>query len=82
MADDMTKDQLHDHLEHVVSDTGDEKQNYSRIDAEVAQYTSTTKIVVDEATNKRLKRQIDKRVLSIMIFTYFLQALDKGLLAL
>jgi MFS family permease len=28
--------------------------------------------------NSRLKRLVDRRVLSIMIFTYFLQALDKG----
>ena len=28
--------------------------------------------------DKRLRRLIDRRVLIVMIFTYFLQALDKG----
>lgn len=41
-------------------------------------YTSRGQVEVDEATNKRLKRLIDKRVLVIMICTYFLQALEKG----
>ena len=49
-----------------------------RVDPELAKYASQKAIVIDEATNARLKRMIDKRVLSIMIFTYFLQALDKG----
>jgi hypothetical protein len=38
-------------------------------------------IDISPEDNKRLKRNIDKRVLSIMIFTYFLQALDKGTLS-
>ena len=33
---------------------------------------------VSEEDNKRLKKMIDRRVLVIMILTYFLQALDKG----
>jgi hypothetical protein len=35
-------------------------------------------VVVSEADDKRLKKMIDRRVLVIMILTYFLQALDKG----
>jgi hypothetical protein len=35
-------------------------------------------VVVSEEDNKRLKKMIDRRVLVIMILTYFLQALDKG----
>lgn len=53
----------------------------SRVDGEVAKYASEKAIHIDEATDKRLKRMIDKRVLTIMIFTYFLQALDKGTLS-
>jgi hypothetical protein len=52
--------------------------NYDLIDKEVAQYASETIVEIDEETNKRLKRLIDKRVLFVMIFTYFIQALDKG----
>lgn len=52
--------------------------NYDRIDKELAQYASATKIEITPEEDKRLKRMIDRRVLSIMIFTYFLQALDKG----
>lgn len=53
----------------------------SRIDDEVAKYASDKAVHIDEATDKRLKRLVDKRVLTIMIFTYFLQALDKGTLS-
>jgi tRNA 2-selenouridine synthase SelU len=52
--------------------------NYDLVDREVAQYASETIIEIDEATNKRLKRLIDKRILTVMVFTYFIQALDKG----
>lgn len=49
-----------------------------RVDPELAKYAAEKAVVIDEATDKRLKKLIDKRVLSIMIVTYFLQALDKG----
>lgn len=52
--------------------------DYGRVDKEVAKYASAVAIEISPSENKRLKRQVDKRVLSIMIFTYFLQALDKG----
>lgn len=55
--------------------------NFDRVDAEVAKYTEGHAIEIDEATNKRLKRMIDFRVLTVMVFTYFLQALDKGTLS-
>jgi hypothetical protein len=42
------------------------------------QYASDVAIHISPEENSRLKRLIDKRVLSIMVFTYFLQALDKG----
>ncbi|KAL2848228.1 major facilitator superfamily domain-containing protein [Aspergillus pseudodeflectus] len=50
----------------------------TRVDKEIAQYAGGEAIVIDEATNKRLRKMIDRRVLVIMICTYFLQALDKG----
>lgn len=66
--------------------TGDEKivvegLDKSRVDGEVAKYASDKAVHIDEKTEKRLKRLIDRRVLTIMIFTYFLQALDKGTLS-
>ncbi|CAI6335658.1 unnamed protein product [Periconia digitata] len=67
-------------MERVVSG-GDEKgdhMNYNRVDDEVAKYVNATAIEISEEENKRLKKLIDRRVLPIMVFTYFLQALDKG----
>ncbi|KAF9634937.1 Major facilitator superfamily [Lasiodiplodia theobromae] len=50
-------------------------------DAEVDQYAQeTAHLHIDAATNKRLFRKINKRVLAIMLGTYFCQALDKGTL--
>lgn len=53
-------------------------QNYGKIDKELAQYVSDTRIEISEEEDNRLRRLIDKRVLTIMIATYFLQAIDKG----
>lgn len=56
----------------------DNNINDARVDREVAEYAGAERIVVDEKTSKRLKRMIDRRVLCIMVVTYFMQALDKG----
>ena len=69
------------HVERVLSPADDlqkEDMDFTRVDKEVQMYASRGQVEVDEATNKRLKRMIDRRVLVIMICTYFLQALDKG----
>lgn len=60
---------------------GKDQTDFNQVDDEVAKYTSDTRVVIDEATNKRLRKLIDRRVLAIMICTYFLQALDKGTLS-
>ena len=52
--------------------------NYERVDGEVARYADATGVALSEAEDARLKKLIDRRVLPIMVFTYFLQALDKG----
>lgn len=52
--------------------------DYDRVDNEVAKYADPTGVALSEEEDKRLKRLIDRRVLPIMVFTYFLQALDKG----
>jgi septin family protein len=54
--------------------------DYNRIDKEVAKYAdpNAEHIHISEEENTRLKKLIDKRILPIMMVTYFLQALDKG----
>ncbi|KAF1964691.1 MFS general substrate transporter [Bimuria novae-zelandiae CBS 107.79] len=68
-----------DNVERVLS-TNEKAEhiNYERIDNELAKYANAAAIEISPEENKRLKRMIDKRVLPIMVFTYFLQALDKG----
>jgi hypothetical protein len=70
-----------DGVERVLSPSDDIDKtymNYDRVDPDIAKYATANGIEVSEEESKRLKRMIDKRVLTIMVFTYFLQALDKG----
>ncbi|KAJ5469259.1 hypothetical protein N7539_008877 [Penicillium diatomitis] len=74
------KDNDISHMERVMSPDDDLKKDHmdkSRVDKEVQMY-STSRVVVSEEDSKRLKKLIDRRILVIMILTYFLQALDKG----
>ncbi|KAH8925564.1 MFS general substrate transporter [Atractiella rhizophila] len=52
------------------------------VDAEIAEFFAQNPhlagIVIDEAENKRLRWMIHKRVLVVMVVTYFAQTLDKG----
>lgn len=57
------------------------RTNHDLVDREVAKYATETAIDVDEATSKRLKRLIDKRVLVVMMVTYLIQTIDKGALS-
>ena len=52
--------------------------DYDRVDEEVAKYADAVGTEISEEENKRLKRMIDRRVLPVMVITYFLQSLDKG----
>jgi hypothetical protein len=70
-----------EHVELGYDDLKKDHMNYERVDSEVAKYASDIAIDISPEENSRLKRMVDKRVLSIMIFTYFLQALDKGTLS-
>lgn len=56
----------------------DAKPSLLKVDKDVLKYAAAEAVYIDEETNKRLKRKIDKRVLSIMVVTYCLQALDKS----
>lgn len=42
-------------------------QDYDRVDAEVAKYANGARIDISPEENKRLRRLIDKRVLTIMV---------------
>lgn len=68
------------HVERVLSPSDKLKApiDANRVDNEVLEYAARGQIEVDEAESRRLRRMIDRRVLVIMIVTYFLQALDKG----
>ncbi|KAK0709853.1 major facilitator superfamily domain-containing protein [Lasiosphaeria miniovina] len=55
-----------------------DRQVYERVDSEVAKYASDTAVYVSPEKSDQLRRMIDRRVLVIMISTYFLQAIDKG----
>lgn len=56
------------------------------IDTEVAQFfadtTNNKPVEIDDATNRRLRWLIHRRVLVVMVVTYFAQTLDKGYVAL
>ena len=54
---------------------------YDKVDKELAQYINAEAVEISDADNNRLRRMIDKRVLVIMIATYFIQAIDKGTLS-
>ena len=43
-----------------------------RVDLELAKYANNSQATISPEEDKRLKRLTDRRVLSIMIFTYFL----------
>lgn len=70
----------HVEIERVLSpdDTIKDHMNYDRVDKELAKYANAARIDITPEENKRLKKMIDRRVLAIMIITYFIQALDKG----
>ncbi|KAJ7781402.1 major facilitator superfamily domain-containing protein [Mycena metata] len=79
-----------DHIEDakdVGSFTSGDASNYGAhpagIDAEVAQFFAAQvhePVVIDEETNKRLRWMVHRRVLVVMVVTYFAQTLDKGTL--
>lgn len=87
IAPQSVKERKHDedavHIERVLSPADDsmrkvDHMDYDRVDDEVAKYANTELIEINEMESKRLKKMIDRRVLLIMVVTYFIQALDKG----
>ena len=47
--------------------------DYNRVDKEVAKYAEGAAIEFSKEESKRLRRMIDRRVLVVMVLTYFLQ---------
>ncbi|KAK5636908.1 hypothetical protein RRF57_012620 [Xylaria bambusicola] len=58
-----------------------DRTHIDRVDKEIAKYAAQSKIDISPEENVRLRKLIDRRVLVIMICTYFLQAIDKGTLS-
>ncbi|RYP46619.1 hypothetical protein DL768_007198 [Monosporascus sp. mg162] len=57
------------------------RMNYDKMDKELAKYAGDIRIDFTPEENIRLRKMIDKRVLLVMILTYFIQAIDKGTLS-
>ncbi|RYP22163.1 hypothetical protein DL765_001811 [Monosporascus sp. GIB2] len=57
------------------------RMNYDKMDKELAKYAGDMRIDFAPEENIRLRKLIDKRVLVVMILTYFIQAIDKGTLS-
>ncbi|KAF5123753.1 putative transporter [Metarhizium anisopliae] len=55
-----------------------DQTDYGRVDKELAKYISDARITITPEKNHELRRKIDRRILAVMISTYFLQAIDKG----
>ncbi|RMJ04770.1 hypothetical protein BHE90_015701 [Fusarium euwallaceae] len=53
----------------------------AKVDKELAKYAASTRIDISPEDDNRLRKLIDRRVLIVMIVTYFLQSLDKGTLS-
>ncbi|KAJ3479348.1 hypothetical protein NLI96_g9127 [Meripilus lineatus] len=78
MVEDVEKE-----LYSLSSRSGIVEESPAGIDAEVARFfaessTASKGVEIDEATNRRLRWMIHKRVLVVMVVTYFAQTLDKG----
>jgi hypothetical protein len=71
------------HLEGGVIGDMDKRDHmdYDRVDKEVAAYSNDVAVYISEEENIRLRKLVDRKVLVIMIVTYFLQAIDKGTLS-
>lgn len=72
------------HVEKAIMDLPQEKVTKHAMlggDDETAQYThESAGLQIDGALNKKLYWKVNKRILSIMLVTYFCQSLDKGTL--
>ncbi|KAH6885217.1 major facilitator superfamily domain-containing protein [Thelonectria olida] len=68
-------------VERISTELEKPTQHSERVDKELAAYASDVRIEISPERNIELRKKIDKRVLLVMILTYFLQAIDKGTLS-
>lgn len=59
-----------DRAEAIEMASAKDNMKHDLVDREAAGYASTTIVEIDEATNQRLKRLIDKRVMLFIVVTY------------
>lgn len=89
--EDMSGKPTTDHLERLESrdvsllesqiDETDKSAFHKGADRDVLAYAEEVAVDIDDETNKRLRKLIDRRILPCMVVTYFLQLLDKGTLS-
>ncbi|KAJ1301039.1 hypothetical protein OPQ81_003460 [Rhizoctonia solani] len=76
--DKVAVEHLEDNRSATFSEDIEVTKQHRGIDQEIAQFAAQHAVEIDEATNKRLLGLINKRVLVVMLVTYFIQSLDKG----
>ncbi|KAJ3534792.1 hypothetical protein NM208_g7403 [Fusarium decemcellulare] len=62
-------------------ETAKPSASLAKVDKELAKYAASARIDISAEDDTRLRKLIDRRVLIVMIVTYFLQSLDKGTLS-
>lgn len=82
MASEKATEAVSSHVVHAnestVPDYADKRGQQG--DEEVQQWTAQGSVVIDAATNRTLFWKVNRRVLVVMLITYFCQSLDKGTL--
>ena len=77
VTDSKAEAQKYEDIAAIESVTSDEPEkdhaNYQRMDNEIAKYAEGAAVHVDETESRRLRKMIDRRVLVVMIITYFIQ---------
>ncbi|KAH8807803.1 major facilitator superfamily domain-containing protein [Xylogone sp. PMI_703] len=68
------------HVDEITPHTATVPRDHLDKDEETAAYAGEVGAFIDEETNKKLFRTINKRILACMLGTYFCQSLDKGTL--
>ena len=66
--------------EHATAPSPKDEKHAGDHGGDLADYANAPAVVVTEADNKRLFWMINRRILPVMLVTYFCQSLDKGTL--
>lgn len=71
--------EIENNVNAILSNTVDKDHtDYEQVDKELVKYIADARITISQEKNVELRRKIDRRILVVMILTYFLQAIDKG----